>query len=242
MMSLFKTRKSVHPVLPEDWYLRLRIPLPGELSQVDESILKTDRLLFQRRPHENSADFGIGIYISKRLLEKLNGHLNLGLMSDAKTPAVFFDFPLIEGTVSEARYQAGCPDEEEGAVKDKVDLLSPSTEAAVNPSKLKSEANILPVDHSATTIKSPLDVVSIISTNPLSNVEAVGASTFDSVDEGLNILVVDDSSLTRKILIKVMLSMGHRCSEAEDGSVAVEMVQRSLQTGTLFDVILMDNV
>jgi CheY-like chemotaxis protein len=51
------------------------------------------------------------------------------------------------------------------------------------------------------------------------------------------ILVVDDSSLNRKILIKVMESLGHSCDQAEDGDVAVGMVKAA---DVKYDIILME--
>jgi CheY-like chemotaxis protein len=47
----------------------------------------------------------------------------------------------------------------------------------------------------------------------------------------LHILVVDDSKLNRKMLIKILKADGHSCDEAEDGKQAVDMVRASL-TGT----------
>ena len=35
---------------------------------------------------------------------------------------------------------------------------------------------------------------------------------------GLRVLVVDDSSLNRKMLVKLLVRAGHRCAEAVDGA------------------------
>jgi CheY-like chemotaxis protein len=55
------------------------------------------------------------------------------------------------------------------------------------------------------------------------------------------ILVVDDSKLNRRMLIKSLKDGCHLCDEAEDGEEAVNMVSKKLsEGGTIFDAILMD--
>jgi signal transduction histidine kinase len=51
------------------------------------------------------------------------------------------------------------------------------------------------------------------------------------------ILVVDDSSLNRKVLVKVMECLGHSCDQADDGDVAVSMVKSGEVN---YDIILME--
>jgi CheY-like chemotaxis protein len=52
-------------------------------------------------------------------------------------------------------------------------------------------------------------------------------------------LVVDDSRLSRKMLVKLLAAAKHTCEEAEDGLEAVEKVKRGERQ---FDCILMDFV
>ena len=62
-------------------------------------------------------------------------------------------------------------------------------------------------------------------------------------DPVYHVLVVDDSAMTRKMLLKTLRAKGHTCEEAEDGQIAVEKVKKKLaSTGTepLHDVVLMD--
>ena len=58
----------------------------------------------------------------------------------------------------------------------------------------------------------------------------------------LHVLIVDDSGLNRKVMGKLITSLGHTFEEADDGDVAVEMVKGSVEGGTGYDVILMDSV
>jgi signal transduction histidine kinase len=71
----------------------------------------------------------------------------------------------------------------------------------------------------------------------------------DSKKHVLDLLLVDDSYLNRKLLLKLMRKDGHNCEEAEDGLAAVAQVayrmRCDIETGgqdPAFDVILMDNV
>ena len=58
-----------------------------------------------------------------------------------------------------------------------------------------------------------------------------------------DVLVVDDSALNRKMLVKTLRAAGHSCEEAGNGREGVEMVQkRSAASKTPYDVVLMDFV
>lgn len=59
-------------------------------------------------------------------------------------------------------------------------------------------------------------------------------------DSKLRILVVDDSISNRKLLCRLLCNKGHVNSQAEDGSVAVEMVMEAERKGEPFDLVLMD--
>jgi CheY-like chemotaxis protein len=61
---------------------------------------------------------------------------------------------------------------------------------------------------------------------------------------GYKILIVDDSAMTRKMLRKTFIALGHSCDEAENGHLAVETIKQQLnETNTFkYDCILMDFV
>ena len=54
------------------------------------------------------------------------------------------------------------------------------------------------------------------------------------------LLIVDDSGMNRKMMVKTMKAKGHTCEEAEDGLLAVEKVKSQLDKGQYYDGILMD--
>ena len=56
------------------------------------------------------------------------------------------------------------------------------------------------------------------------------------------ILVVDDSGLNRKITSRSLTACGYECVEAVDGQAAVEIMASALREGPNFSVILLDNL
>ena len=54
-------------------------------------------------------------------------------------------------------------------------------------------------------------------------------------------LIVDDSTLSRNMLARLLKSQCGECDEAEDGLKAIEKVQASLECGKPYDIILMDS-
>ena len=55
------------------------------------------------------------------------------------------------------------------------------------------------------------------------------------------LLIVDDSKLNRKVMVKLMTALGHKCDEAHDGAVFVQVAQRELRHGRTYDAVLLDN-
>ena len=57
--------------------------------------------------------------------------------------------------------------------------------------------------------------------------------------ESMHVLVIEDSKTARTMLMRVLKTMGYTCEEAEDGAVAVDIVQNNELSK--FDLILSDN-
>ena len=55
-----------------------------------------------------------------------------------------------------------------------------------------------------------------------------------------HVLVVDDTHLNRKMLMRLLKGKGHICEEAENGKIAVEMVQKAMEEGKIYDTVLLD--
>ena len=97
-------------------------------------------------------------------------------------------------------------------------------------------------------VELPRDVISNDNKHfPIDNISSSVVMMTDCAVPTLHALVVDDSSLNRKMLLKCLRAAGHVCTEAADGLEAVEQVKRRIghSTGCLgkpFDAILMDFV
>lgn len=63
----------------------------------------------------------------------------------------------------------------------------------------------------------------------------------ERVDHKYRILVVDDSELNRKMMLRSLRASGHDCKEADDGLSASALFTGSLANRDDYDVILMDN-
>ncbi|WP_137221989.1 PAS domain S-box protein [Shewanella sp. MEBiC00475] len=58
--------------------------------------------------------------------------------------------------------------------------------------------------------------------------------------QGKNILIVDDSEMSRKILSKTLTTHGALVSEAHNSKQAIDLIEQSLQASNHYDVIVMD--
>ena len=66
------------------------------------------------------------------------------------------------------------------------------------------------------------------------------ASSDELVMEKLRLLVVDDTRLNLRLLVRLLEKRGHTCDQAEDGREAVQMVRKCLDAGIPYDSVLMD--
>jgi CheY-like chemotaxis protein len=101
------------------------------------------------------------------------------------------------------------------------------------------------LDHGTTfTISLPLhrvpDAVLPDSPDSVSEFKYIDKKLSEHPFESLRVLIVDDASINRKLLIRLLQNQGHYCDEAEDGLVAVRQVEKALKAGNPYDTILMD--
>ena len=82
------------------------------------------------------------------------------------------------------------------------------------------------------------------SDDPAKPLEVLRSPTMDryplSTEPSYFLLVVDDSALNRKMLLKLLNFGGHRCEEADDGLMAVSKVKEKMAQSLSYDAILMD--
>lgn len=59
-------------------------------------------------------------------------------------------------------------------------------------------------------------------------------------DRSLRVLVVDDSTSNRRLLLRLLQNRGHRCDDCEDGHLVVDKVRAAQESNDPFDLILLD--
>lgn len=64
--------------------------------------------------------------------------------------------------------------------------------------------------------------------------------TIKNYQRQLHILVVDDEISTRKVMKKIIENLGHKCDKAQDGSQALNLLNKNNFNNTPFDIILTD--
>ncbi len=114
-------------------------------------------------------------------------------------------------------------------------------------------SNYLPMQKETIISKTPLRTKRQLSPLALTSSFSVTQQMPRTLQTSLQLLIVDDSAMNRKMLRRLMEVQGHCCEEAADGQIAVDMViQKSNQmesfNGTkidcnfFYDAILMDSV
>ena len=84
--------------------------------------------------------------------------------------------------------------------------------------------------------------IPIIEVRPIMSQRNIKASvhTPSAYERFYHFLVVDDSSLTRKMMLQLLTALGHRCTQAVDGEDAIKKYEEALAEEDLIDVILME--
>lgn len=98
------------------------------------------------------------------------------------------------------------------------------------------------------TVEGGLSVDNKPNTSDAGQLDSEKLETGTEIFSGLRILVVDDSTMVRKMLVKVLKSLGSIVDEASDGQEAINITSNKLgedakePPGMPFDLILMDSV
>lgn len=100
-----------------------------------------------------------------------------------------------------------------------------------------NESKRVEVDYQSTAVRDSLRQNKDLPAPPG---EEAGVGADDFVIPPLRILVVDDALMNRKLCMRLLDQAGHSTEGACDGSEAVEKVRKSMESGDLFDCILLD--
>ena len=204
----------------------------SNLKLVDmERYLKEDTVRFERVGRVDNSGSGFGIWIAKKLIELHKGLLSIVDTEDGVIFKVGFPLippPKIESPMSSHR-------------------LVLSVRSTILPRPLERQTRAF--------MTTPNPLKKMFSNSRLSASEHksffAGSSDQKSKDgveiypqsesKALSVLIVDDSDMVRKVMLRLMKGMGHTCEEASDGHYGVDAVKESKRKGSPFDIILLDN-
>ena len=227
-----------------------------------------ESLEFERLGHEDGRGSGFSFWIARKVLALHGGSVAFAL--DTNSVRYRITLPLsLRGTAKatmsrrlslratiaplgiEAHRDTQLDSPLPNAVREKASPMAAVEVEGQSPGvSSKSKLGELLSSRSNGCVRSPRSksgVLSVASKPPTPIAELTRRHTFHPGEcvsgerRGLSLLVVDDSAMNRRMIVRLMTSLGHRCAEAEDGSAAVAMVRRSLNEGAGFDVVLMDN-
>ena len=163
---------------------------------------------------------GLGLYSLAKRLEALHGFYGVMKRRDDKQGSLFwFAIPYKPDTVYAQHMQASKMEDPIASTVTPQRPICPSTlgfQTVVPP----------PCDQTPPTVKGN-HIKQVVSPAKLN-------------EETLRILIVDDSPTILKMSYLMLNKLGHNVQTAENGAIAVKLVQEKLSQNDFFDVILMD--
>ena len=216
--------KSINVIDPDtdpvDGYLVLVVTDTGAgISMENQKRLFKEIVQFSPEKLQAGGGSGLGLWISGGIVDLHDGKISVYSEGEGMGSSFTVEIPMLRLPLRMHTQQCeGCTDSSDLIH----DVQTAESTVDRKPSQpLRRKPSLKPI--------SPSHFAS--STHPISEPEIV---EFD-------LLVVDDSRLNRKVLMKLLMSNGHRCTEAEDGFEAIERVKERIGgRSEHFDFILMD--
>ena len=209
---------------PVDGYLVLVVTDSGAgISMENQKRLFKDIVQFSPEKLQAGGGSGLGLWISGGIVDLHDGKISVHSEGEGLGSSFTVEIPMLRLPLSTYTQQ-----QKDRTDDDDMALII----RRAYPTDDRTSDQLLH-DESLLTTVSPSYAAS--STCPL-------LKTHDVV---YDILVVDDSHLNRKMLMKFLKKDGHRCTEAEDGLEAIERVKERIDFsngghGKPYDAILMD--
>jgi signal transduction histidine kinase len=210
------------------------------ISRENQKRLFTEIVQFSPEKLQAGGGSGLGLWITQEILNLHDGSISVSSEGEGMGSSFTIELPMSRWPSSELSASLG-----RGAgvglgvgVGAGVSQKTVTTGMDVLVLALESETDEIPSKSEPETQSVP---ASEPETDQKSNVVHLKALT------DLHLLVVDDSRLNRKMLLKCLRADGHTCCEAEDGLEAIAMVKERINrvSGGIcrpFDAVLMDFV
>ena len=239
-------------------WLRLEVTDTGHgIAPENQHKVFNQIVQFHANKQQGGGGSGIGLWISKKIVELHGGKVGLFSEGEGKGCTFYLELPLHD--VIEVPHSS--------AEEDFLDPLPPllmvkskSTKShfggdlvreADSPFSASLQKSIFEESWGSSHFHSPIHShgassgdASAVSPMPHNKFRSNSdvAPDFDTMEVIGRILVVDDSELNRKITCRSLQASGYECVEAVDGQAAVDIMASALKEGPLFSVILLDNL
>lgn len=215
-------------------YVRIKMSVATPLDGHDRGCFGADRLNFRREASVDASGGGFELVLwNFRKVVALHGGL-VGVSADGRE--IYVDLPYTR--LSSSKVARSSIVNMRRSLVDMQELLLPGTlrKASVrydDPVRSISPSRII------SQIVAPQDSIAAISIKAA--VDPVDDKVVYFDNEKKVALVIDDSQLNRKMLVKLMTSLGYSCIEGKNGQDLVDLVVESMQGGSSYDVVLLDN-
>ena len=196
------------------------------LSKENQSKLFKEVVQFNANVQQGGGGTGLGLWLTKNIVDLHGGRVGMHSEGEGMGCTFFLEIPITLCDVDD-------------------EYINQSNEAPSSHLQVSNQDYLN--DTSANSFNLPVDVFCkskhpFTTENASRRMDSHMEESEGTLKNGLNVLVVDDSALNRKMTSRVLRSLGHSTMEAEDGRVAIAVIAGSmLEDSSPIDVILMDN-
>jgi CheY-like chemotaxis protein len=217
--------------------LRLQMTLVKPLDEYEMEALDSDRLTFSREASEDGGGgFVLVAWNSRHILKQHGG--SLGHIGDS---VLFMDIPC-RRVYNDNSMSSGDAD----YLLDVQAAFAKMSEKSASGFDILLSRRLSDLQFSGKSNKQSNPTSAKVSVRRMGFSRKGSRSTSsrhrDRKNESLEVLVVDDSKLNRKMQIKVMSALGLTClDEAENGQQAVDLIKAAMEQGRTYFAVLLDN-
>ena len=195
------------------------------ISIENQKRLFKDIVQFNPEKLQAGGGSGLGLWITKGIVDLHGGNISVNSMGEGMGSSFTVEIPMVRPMHLESL-------ENDSPV---IETDSLRMSRPVSPIRIAQRGLSSPPK-----FPTPTPLWDVVSTT-------IGSSTSNTRLPIFDVLVVDDSRLNRKMLLKCLTKDGHICTEAEDGLEAIERVKERIDFsngghGRSYDAILMDFV
>ena len=205
------------------------------ISPENQQRLFNKIIQFNAKAQQAGGGTGLGLWICKRIIDMHGGAMGMKSDGEGHGSTFYFSLHINERGCNRSEVEQATGD---NYCDDEAVVNIPSIrESEDRSSRFFSERHrgVLPAGLKANSVHPMPEHFQISSTN-LKREELVSLKS-------LNVLVVDDSGLNRKMMVQRMRLEGCCAHEADDGDAALEAIHNSFRDGKCkYDIITMDNV